>query len=377
MSEALAKRLQAEEDAAFANSLAQSERAAAGSSNSAASSNSNSRPPAELKTIHDVAAAAAALTAFRPSLCCVDARLPKQSTHWDCGYANTAAICATLANGPRQSLKGHGLGGSIEPRGLQKLIEAAWREGFDRESARQFQHRLVGRTGKAGWIGAPECLALLWHVRVEAFVVEIVKRANAGAAVYKIAKACFAVDPAPAAPAAGGGGSSAGSNGGGSSSAVVIDLRSDDEESPERQKKRQKRTDEEAAAPSPSPSFSTRPPLLLQHQGHSRTIIGVLPPPNERLIVRDPTDAQGTIRLLAPSELDGKQYQIVACGPPRAFPQGGAADIRGPVAMAREFFTLTNEPAARRARVGEPEPAAALMEDGKWEYAAWCHLRFE
>ena len=41
-------------------------------------------------------------------------------------------------------------------------------------------------------IGAGEWVALLWHLRVEAFVVEVVDRRGAGTAVYRVASACFA-----------------------------------------------------------------------------------------------------------------------------------------------------------------------------------------
>ena len=75
---------------------------------------------------------------------------------------------------------------------LQRLLEAAWREGFDPDGARHFRGKLAGKNGESAMIGAGEWVALLWHLRVEAFVVEVVDRRGAGTAVYRVASACFA-----------------------------------------------------------------------------------------------------------------------------------------------------------------------------------------
>jgi hypothetical protein len=282
--------------------------------------------------------ACAALAGHRPSLCCANARMPRQTCDWDCGYANTASMCATLTAGARPSLAARGLGGGgAAVAHIQRLVEGAWREGFDPESARQFGGSLAGKTGRAGWLGAPESLVLLWHVRAEAFIVEIVQRAEAGAAVYSVASACFAEAPADGA---------------------------DDASPGERAPKRQRCADG-GVAPSPSAGGCTaRAPLLLQHEGHSRTIVGVLPAPHERVILRDPKDAPRRLRIVPLSQLNGRQYQIVCAGRPTARDGATAAAL-----------TLNDERAA--SRLGrDPEPAAVLDRMGRWRHASWCGLRF-
>ena len=282
-------------------------------------------PPDELHA-DDVLAVAAQLASYRPALCCAVAELPRQAMAWDCGYANLSSVCATLASSrhPTRAL-GH-VGGVVD---LQRLLEAAWREGFDPDGARHFRGKLAGKNGESAMIGAGEWVALLWHLRVEAFVVEVVDRRGAGTAVYRVASACFAQ------PAA---------------DDEVVEV--------EEVSRKQRRIERSAAA-----WCGERPPLMLQHDGHSRTILGVLPAPLKYLIVRDPGDEPGRVRLLTPSELDGKQYQIVVCG--RTVARGGST---------AGALTLSHEQVARR--LGrDPEPAA-IWDGGMWMYSPWCQLRW-
>ena len=302
-------------------------------------------PPAEVQAAK-VRDAASQLAAYLPTLCCVDAHFSaRQISNWDCGYANAAAVCATMANNRAPSLAkggvrgtfGASLRGGAGAREIQRLVEGAWLEGFDPQGARHYGRTLVGKTGKKGWLGAAECLVLLWHLRVEAFIVEIVHKAKAGAALYGVAKSCFESSTAePELHAA----ASSGDSGGASSSSS----------SSRRDEVRTGCTD--------------RAPLFLQWKGHSVSIVGVLPAPHERLIIRDPRDRTEQLRLLRPSEFDGDQYQIVVCGRPSA--RGGAE---------RSAHAMSDGQAARR--IGDdPDPAAVFMQDGKWAYSGWCHLRF-
>ena len=260
-------------------------------------------------------------------------------TTWDCGYANTAALCATLSGGPCPWLAARGLGRVVGAREIQQLVESAWREGFDPEGARFHNGQLVGKQGKRGWLGAAECIILLWHLRVEAFIIEIVERSRAGAALYAIAKACLTAAEATTSHDVDGRSSAkrprAAIDGGGG------DASSSTTETPTR--------------------CTFRAPLMLQWAGHSVSIVGVLPPPHQRLVVRDPRDRAGRLRLYSPAHFDGGQYQVVVCGRPCT---NGAA-----VAMHR----LGDAQATHR--TGDPDPAAVL-DRGKWEYAHWCQLRF-
>jgi len=276
--------------------------------------------------------------------------MARQQHNWDCGYANIMALLQTLARrrapsaatsvavSAAASATGFAEEWPTSIAAVQRTIVAAWRAGYDRRSAEQYHWRLLGKEGRAGWIGAPECLALLCHLRLDAFLVEVVQRASAGSAVYAVAAAWFAL-PSSSAPRELNEGStshatsrpaahSAGNPALGAGAGMDID---------------------------PGLSMagrSRRPPLYLQHQGHSRTLIGVLRAPR-RLLVRDPKDAPlEQLRCIAPEHFDGKQWQIV-----------GVTDR-----------ALSEEEALTR-RSGVPD-AAARWDRGRWEYSDGFTLRF-
>ena len=130
--------------------------------------------------------------ATAPALCRQEGwTLPEQHEDWTCGYANLGALLQCLASGGRQHLPI-----STEPAALQALIERAWGEGFDPEGRAEFGGRLVGKRGKRGWIGTPEMAAVLWHLRVDALVVEVDNEQGAGRGsgngVFEAVRACLA-----------------------------------------------------------------------------------------------------------------------------------------------------------------------------------------
>lgn len=141
---------------------------------------------------------------------------------------------------------------SVDVPGIVTLLHLAWAEGFD-------PHRPYGDR-EDGWIGALDMLSVLLHLRFDACLLQVVgdvasqgddaaAQCGAGAAVHAAAAACLQ-------------------------------------------------------------SGLTRAPLVLQHDSHSRTILGVtVTPPT--LVLRDPEDANGTVRCVRPEELDGHQYQLV------------------------------------------------------------------
>lgn len=96
-------------------------------------------------------------------------------------------------------------------------------------------------------------------------------------------------------------------------------------------------------------------PILLQHHGHSRTVLGLLSSPC-RLVVRDPSDKPSEYRCFSPHELDGRQYQLVVVRNRKR---------SGPLSE-REVH----------ARLGEPRTAASWTATG-WEYDPSCGMRFE
>lgn len=228
---------------------------------------------------------------------------------------------------------------------LQRHVDAAWRSGFDPETARIRGGRIEGRTGYDGELGGPEALVLMWHLRVDAFIVEVVDRVNAGAAVFQVATACFSSEQSDA------------SRGDASHASG-----------------RKRPIDELSGGGGRGGgcgSCSRRPPLLLQHEGHSRSIIGVLRSPAPRILLRDPSDPLRLVRCVAPATLDGRQYQIVVAGQAAPLPPSSGDSTPSPASTG--VAMLTDERAL--ARRGEPN-AAAMWSGGRWLYDGFCRLRF-
>ena len=295
-------------------------------------------PPRELHGA--LAEVARQLAAFGPALCRADAVLPRQSFNWDCGYVNVAATLRTLACS-------NDLDDGDEIGAIQRLVERAWRAGFDPVGADEFGGTLVGKSGKRAWIGAPESLVVFWHLRIEAFVVDVREPRGAGAAVHAVASAYFRPPSESAARA------------------------------PSSRKRG-----------APEGADGARPPLVLHRKGHSYLLVGTLATP-PAVLLRDPEDDVGTIRCVPTAMLDGRQYQIVGTGPaePRRAEAEGRAPKRGRSAPgAAPGCRLSAIEAARRRR--EPNVvnaglAASWRKGGgwlagaRWQYAPWCELRFD
>lgn len=311
---ALAKRLQAEEDAASAAAVAGTEpiilpckrsREAplSGRGIDLAASTSAGAIPAmasplgrlRLDVAQDVMMRAVSreLQAYDVTMCADEACMARQFDTWTCGYENLSSLLRSI--GRRQL---HSVPADLRPPALQRVIEEAWRDGFSPRD----KTKLVG-TRK--WIGGPEWIIALWHLRLNALIIEV----------------------------AGDGRSARGPGGAGHAVAAAV------------------RT---------CLACCTDLPILLQHQGHSRTVLGVLARPC-RLVLRDPNDQPGELRCVPPSELDGKQYQIVVV---RNRSRAGAAV---PVGLSAD---------EARGRRGEPSSAAVWTAAG-WEYEAFCKMRFD
>lgn len=130
-----------------------------------------------------------------PRICCAEGVLPRQRTNWDCGYANLGALLCTLDSRGELPASATSLVSPIRAGNgiakIQGLIERSWREGFDQGSARQYRFSLANKSGRAGWIGAPEAYALLLHLRLDSFIIEVVDRRASGAVVYAVALEYF------------------------------------------------------------------------------------------------------------------------------------------------------------------------------------------
>ncbi|XP_061430905.1 zinc finger-containing ubiquitin peptidase 1 isoform X1 [Lethenteron reissneri] len=174
---------------------------------------------------------------------------------WGCGYRNLQMLMSSLARLDRFSFLGLQGGARMPgiPR-LQALVEAAWEQGFDPQGASNFAGKL---RGTRAWIGTTELYALLTSQRVRCRVVDF-HRATGEGGTHPLLFA-WVTDYF---------------RGGG----------------------------HERVPPPAQLVVSTRlPPLYLQHQGHSRTVVGL----EERrdgtlwLLIFDPAhSAQTTDQLL-------------------------------------------------------------------------------
>jgi Peptidase family C78 len=97
---------------------------------------------------------------------------------WDCGFRNVQMMLSALLRdatvGPVLARSGVAAVPSVES--IQARIESAWRRGFDAEGARHYGHRLVGRQA---WIGAVEVCSLLRAMGVNAQVADFETRDDA------------------------------------------------------------------------------------------------------------------------------------------------------------------------------------------------------
>lgn len=166
------------------------------------------------------------------------------------------------------------------------MTEAAWEEGLDPQGASHFNQRLLGTRA---WIGATEIYSLLTSLRISASIIDFHQPTGPGDThpqLFDWVKQYFCQS----------------SSSSSSSSSRRL----------------------------PPRLIQTRlPPLYLQHQGHSRSIVGLEQKKNGShcLLVLDPGSSASDARKLLsrdtvsaavrhvrrfPSSLKHKQYQVVA-----------------------------------------------------------------
>uniref|UniRef100_A0AAY4AKB4 Zinc finger-containing ubiquitin peptidase 1 n=1 Tax=Denticeps clupeoides TaxID=299321 RepID=A0AAY4AKB4_9TELE len=199
---------------------------------------------------------------------------------WGCGYRNFQMLLSCLLR--METYKNHLSVSDIPsiPR-VQSLIEEAWKEGMDPQGSSHFNNRLQGTRA---WIGATEVYALLTSLGVNARIVDFHRptgQGNTHPRLFEWVKQYFSL------------------------SAV-----------------------RNARLP-PKVVQTPQPPIYLQHQGHSRSIIGVEQKKNGRLclLLFDPGCPAGDmVKLLSqdtvgtlvqrmrkfPTQMKHEQYQLVA-----------------------------------------------------------------
>eukprot|EP00053_Salpingoeca_punica_P011135 m.99664 g.99664 ORF g.99664 m.99664 type:complete len:463 (-) comp15594_c0_seq3:132-1520(-) len=232
--------------------------ASARSSSSAAAA-SSSISPFDIRTVPDcmhlVATACAAASKDRHYRLCarpvVHYCSNKFDRGWGCGYRNIQMLLSHLVSDPAyRALLHRGVGLAPTVVDLQAAIEKAWAQGWDRLGCNQLGGRLQ-QTRK--WIGACECAALLRSQGIDARVVDFYAKGQQNEAHLGLVEWVWRhFNPSDSALSA---------------RDVVV-------------------------------ASSQRPPLYFQHQGHSRTIVGIERRSNGEnfLLILDPSVPTSDLR---------------------------------------------------------------------------------
>ncbi|XP_059698226.1 zinc finger-containing ubiquitin peptidase 1 isoform X1 [Haemorhous mexicanus] len=184
---------------------------------------------------------------------------------------------------------------------IQSMIEDAWREGFDPHGASHFNNRLHG---SKAWIGACEIYSLLTSLRIKCQIIDFHKPTGPMGTHPRLFEWILRYY-------------SADNEGGG---AKVV--------------------------------CTSKPPIYLQHQGHSRTVVGIEEKKNKSLclLLFDPGCSSQQMQKLLKQNSDGtglrllrkfvgslkeKQYQIVAVD--------GVLSLEEKAARCRASQVLTSE----------------------------------
>lgn len=187
---------------------------------------------------------------------------------WGCGFRNIQMLLSSLFQNPSYSeMLRAAIGSNSMPSisRLQKMVESAWAQGFDEQGKEQLGCKLQN-TRK--WIGATEIMTLLSWMRIECQMVDFHRPSASNGCHPELFNYVLRYFEQPR---------------------------------------------------------SHAPPLYLQHQGHSRTIIGIEQKTSGlTLLILDPShsprqvaslgSSQDSLRLIrrGPNAMKAPQYQIVA-----------------------------------------------------------------
>jgi hypothetical protein len=95
-----------------------------------------------------------------------------QTMNWDCGYRNMQSMLSSYLNHDsvvRDQLFSRGIITIPTLKELQKIIENAWKKGYDRIGGMQLEYSLFNTTK---WIGATEVVAMLRSCKIRACVAD-------------------------------------------------------------------------------------------------------------------------------------------------------------------------------------------------------------
>ncbi|KAM9666088.1 zinc finger-containing ubiquitin peptidase 1 isoform 1-T3 [Trichechus inunguis] len=195
---------------------------------------------------------------------------------WGCGYRNFQMLLSSLLQNDAYDDCLKGMSVPCIPK-IQSMIEDAWKEGFDPQGASQLNNRLQGTKA---WIGACEVYTLLTSLRVRCHIVDFHKSTGPLGTHPRLFE-------------------------------WILNYYSSEREG------------------SPKVVCTSKPPVYLQHQGHSRTIVGIEERKNRTLclLIFDPGCPSREMQKLLKQDIEAnslkqlrkfvgnlkhKQYQIVA-----------------------------------------------------------------
>ncbi|XP_045699670.1 zinc finger-containing ubiquitin peptidase 1 [Phyllostomus hastatus] len=195
---------------------------------------------------------------------------------WGCGYRNFQMLLSSLLQNDAYDDCLKGMSIPCIPK-IQSMIEDAWREGFDPQGASQLNNKLQGTKA---WIGACEIYTLLTSLRVKCRIVDFHKSTGPLGTHPRLFE-------------------------------WILNYYSSEREG------------------GPKVLCTSKPPIYLQHQGHSRTVIGIEERKNRTLclLIFDPGCPSREMQKLLKQDMEAsslkqlrkfvgnlkhKQYQIVA-----------------------------------------------------------------
>ncbi|XP_037014017.2 zinc finger-containing ubiquitin peptidase 1 isoform X2 [Artibeus jamaicensis] len=195
---------------------------------------------------------------------------------WGCGYRNFQMLLSSLLQNDAYDDCLKGMSIPCIPK-IQSMIEDAWREGFDPQGASQLNNKLQGTKA---WIGACEIYTLLTSLRVKCRIVDFHKSTGPLGTHPRLFE-------------------------------WILNYYSSEREG------------------GPKVVCTSKPPIYLQHQGHSRTVIGIEERKNRTLclLIFDPGCPSREMQKLLKQDMEAggvrqlrkfvgnlkhKQYQIVA-----------------------------------------------------------------
>ncbi|KAJ7702364.1 peptidase family C78-domain-containing protein [Mycena rosella] len=268
----------------------------------------------------------------RATLCYDRAVLVNRETWdagWGCGYRNFMMACSSLMDQPFQPLYFPLLDDPIPPsvRNLQQWIEDAWKAGFDPEGKRELK-KLVD-TKK--WIGTSDVQVAFTSRGIPSKLVDFdLKSSEKGAAILTDWVVEYFSHPSGAVDA----------------NKVVND--------------RRPKTINDALLGASAVTVTSRMPLILQHDGHSRTIVGY------------EVSKTGYVNLLMfdPSKLPSKRLrqtalELFASAPAR---HNAAPNTTNAVASSSSVkrpataLSLNNPTPLKRSRVDNQEGGSSRVE---------------